>query len=477
MATALIDFGCNLDNSSDELSGAAPVSFNVVKEPRGALVKRPGLVASDLAFSGVVDSDGIIGVYRTNSGVNYCVANSSGGYRKIYRVGTTGAIEIGSTNNERLAGNLRPTFAETEALLVIAGGGRMQEVELSSDPSANFELDAPLASHVVANSLRLVANNTQSDLTKVSFSDISQGTLDLSGHRDWTVAIDGPGFFTAEARPDNVVAIGESTNEIFVWGQTNLEVFAPDSTFVFSRAASREVGCLAPYSVVKGESEWYWLDHLRRFVVSDGRSLGFIGEQIEDDLESVGSPETCFGYRVNNKFLDAFVWTFPDDNVTLAYQKGIGWSKWSTGLVNQLGVNCAHLTRDGGTTLVGTSDGKILEFSLDSFADDGTEFTAWCDSGFNDRGSDNLKTCKAVHLTVRRLDDSTSPEATLQYRDDLGPWSRPLFVRLGNTSAREPTISFRGLGTYRRRQWRWTFGNSSRMALVRATEEFSVGSL
>jgi hypothetical protein len=225
---------------------------------------------------------------------------------------------------------------------------------------------------------------------------------------------------------------------------------------------------------VKVETNWYWLDHLTRIVQSDGRQVTDVSQAISSELETLSTPSDCFGWRCSTAFLDAVCFTFPTDGVTYAYQQGAGWSKWGSGLVAPLDVTCSHLTRDGGVTLVGNSTGNVLEMSLDSFDDNGTAFTAHTESGFLDRGTDSVKQCKALYLTLRHP-GTGEPEAFIQYRDDFGAWSDPLVVRLGDTPSREATIVLRGLGAYRRRQWKFSWGASSRLALVRALEDFDGG--
>jgi hypothetical protein len=70
---------------------------------------------------------------------------------------------------------------------------------------------------------------------------------------------------------------------------------------------------------------------------------------------------------------------------------------------------------------------------------------------------------------------TTEPVASLQWRDDEGPWQAPIKVSLGKSGDRETVVDLRGLGVYRTRSWRFSFhGTAQDLVLARATEEFEL---
>ncbi len=524
-----IPFTSALETSSEEISGASPECFNVVLDRRGLLRKRPGLAAyTGVAPSTAVDANGILGLYLTQDrvahtsgtsqvsgthpGVLYAVGatiNAADGAgnrgRNVYRIvgGVATLVGIGTVAQNRLSTPLaiatirfpRPIFAETEALLVIAGGAEIGKIDIRPETfsAPNFTTNAdyhemsflggcpPLASHVLTNSSRILANDTQLDQTKVRFSDISQGIVDFSGHESWDPSPGAAGFFTAEARSDYVVACAENTNDIFCFGTTSLQLFAPDSSVTFAPSITREAGCLAPYSVIKVDDKYMFVDHLTRVVSSDGRQWDDMSGPIQSTLDGLTTPEDAYAYRVSDSFVDCVVFRFEGDAETLVMQKGIGWGRWAlwvpaTSSFTRFPVLSHVLRSDGGLNVVGLDDGTIRTLSLDNETDLGVPIVAHVSTGFLDHGTDNLKESLAVRLTFKRTPTlSAGVSCYLEWRDDLSSEWTVIELDLGvDDGDLNPVVTLRSLGVYRRRQWRFRFADSAGLFLVKATEEFEV---
>jgi hypothetical protein len=477
-----IKFGPLQNSSNEELGGASPYANNVIVDDNGVVSKRPGISTYSVAPSSVVDSNGIVGLYTANNGQLFAVGNNVNS-RTIYKVANGSASAVFGTGTDKLIGLQRPTFTETEVFLITTAGSAIQKVNLTTFDSSRLGGDPPLASHVTSNSSRLLANDVLVDKTKVRFSGISQGTVDTSGHETWSLGNDDDGgFFTAEARPDNVVAIAENTNEIFVWGVDNVQVFVPDSSLIFAPAATRESGCLAPYSIIKKDQDFFWLDQHRRIIYSDGRSFNNIEKPIKKQLDALSNPSDCFGYRVLVGDTEVFCWSFITDQITFAYQVGAGWGQWSgwdstQSNFTKLNVLSSHLTRNGGVNVVGTFDGKIGKFDLDTPSDLGELIVSQTATGFIDRGTDNRKLCKSVKIAMRRGSESVSSLGRLEWRDDTGNWNGPIYVDTGSTGDYRVVKEIRSLGVYNRRQWKFTFSDSANLSLVKVTEDFEVLSI
>lgn len=523
-----IPFAPLLETSSEEISGASPEAFNVISDARGVLRKRPGLAAyTGVAPATAVDAAGVLGLYLTQDqvahttgtdqvsgthpGVLYAVGatvNASGGGhnrgRNVYRIvgGVATLVGTGVVDEDRLSTPAaiattrfpRPVFAETEALLIIAGGAEIGKIDIRAEtfsapnftnPNPDYHEMSflggcpPMASHVFVNSSRVCANDTQLDRTKVRFSDISQGIVDFSGHETWAPSPGAAGFFTAEARSDSIVACAENTNDIFTFGTTSLQLFAPDSSNTFAPSITREAGCLATYSPVKVDDKYVWLDHMTRAVSSDGRQWDDVGGPVQATFDELDNPEECYCYRYNESFADCVIFRFQTDQETLVMQPSVGWSRWAlysatTGTFTMFPVLCHLLRQDGGLNVVGLEDGTIRTLSLNNTTDLGAAIVAHVSTGFIDRGSDNRKQSVSVHMTFKRTSElSAGVVAYLEFRDDLSDEWTILEIDLGvEDGDLNPTVTFRSLGVYRRRQWRFRFADSAGLFLVRATEQF-----
>ena len=488
MPTDSIPFANLQESGYEELAGASPIAMNVVVDGKGSVMRRPGIQAYSGAPSTVIDAHGISGVYITVKGDLFAVGGS-GAERPIYHVTASGATALGGgISPSGLRGTLRPTFAETELLLVIAGGDAVEKVVL---PTAHFSLSSsrlngtptPTASHIIANNLRLLANDVVTDRTKVRFSDVAGGDTDFSGNEVWSLGgVGTSGFFTAEANPDPVVGLFNVQNEVMVFGSTTTQVFLPDPQLVYAPSAIIEDGMGAPYSFIRSDRQVYWVDQRRRVVLSDRRGFDTISDGIQRTLESMSTVSDCFGYRITSGFLDVPVFSFPTDGRTFVYQDKVGWGQWSgwndsTNNWSPFLVTCSADPPDESIHVVGTSDGRIGELSLDANTDFGTRINAYVVTGYIDRGTNNLKHCQCVRFALRRGTTSSTPgpQALIYFRDRPGAWSDPIPLDIGSSGDTEVTLSFYSLGVYRRRQWKFVFSDTSvALALVSATEDYTV---
>lgn len=478
-STEVIPFFNGQQSSWSELSGAAPAVHNVVVDGRGTLRRRPAIVAYGEAPTTAIDSDGVIGLHGTNGGKLYAVGGSAS-VRKMYRIANGSAVQLGGTATEFLLGNERPTFAETEALLVVAGGDAPQKILLDTHASSRLGGSPPNATHVVINRLRLSANDASVDRSKVRYSDIAQGSV-YSGHESWTFGGIGiSGFYSAEARSDPVVAIGETTDEVFVFGQTSVQVFAADPSIVYAPVSTREYGCSAPYSVVRFDERFAWIDHRKRFIISDGRSQEDITQGLEKTIQAM-TVSDAFGFRVYSDFVDALVWVFPSEGRTFAWQRGIGWDQWQG--FDQTSNNwkalpiTAHARRpDDGTEVVGLSDGRVAKLAMDEAEDLGEPVLAYVESGFQDRNTALRKHCLHVRITLERGNTTASSEPLgwLSWADSQGAWVGRRAIGFGLAGDRRPVVELDSLGVYRTRNWRFEFSGAANLALVRIEEEFEV---
>lgn len=479
MTEAPIPFGNREASGQAELAGASPISFNVLTDAAGAVHRRPGLAARSGFISTSIDSDGIIGVYVTADGS--CYAVSGGWLRSIYKVsaGATNLSLVGGYS--LLEGTERPMFAETEALLVVASGLQMQKVILSSGASSRLKdtaspSDHPKATHVVAHSSRLVAND--SDYPGfVRFSDQAAGSS-YAGHEYWLLAgIGTSGYVSADARPDPILAIWDNTNEVFVFQSRTLQVFNPDAIAGYAPVATRQVGCGAAYSVIPFDQAFCWMDDQRRFVLSDGRSFQVLSDPIAQTLRDLTTVSDCFGYRFNEGYADVMVWTFPTEGLTFAYQQGVGWSRWAgwDGNWSAFPVTAHQTTTE--SNIVGLSDGRIAELKNSNLTDYDDPIRAYVESGFQNHGTSARKKCQSVRITLKRgkTSGSTAPVGWLGWRDRPGVTSGRIPVSLGASGDTEAVVPFYSLGMpYRTRSWFFEFSGTDELVLANAIENFQV---
>lgn len=484
MPSEPIPFLNRLASGHEELAGASPQAMNVAVDDAGCVTRRPGIAPTTWGDGSALNANRISGIYLlSNVMMGYAVAES-GAERGIYRITPGGQSLLGATAPAGLRGAGRPVFAETELLLVAAGGDSVEKILTTSGGFDSDRLGGspPVASHVIANNTRLLANDMTVDRTKIRYSDTALGDTSYAGHEVWDLGgVGTSGYFTAEARPDDVVALGENTNSVFVFGRGTVQVYLPDPQLIYAPTTTLEVGMSAPYSAIKVDGAFAWLDDKRRFVQSDGRGFQVISDPIQRALEAIAFVEDCFGMRVTIGHVEAMVWVFPSSGVTFALQKGGGWGQWSgwsdsTNNWAPLIVGAGALDPRDGTTVVGTTSGRLGEFSIDVATDLGTRINASIITGFLNHKTDARKACHCVRLSLRRGEAGMTPgpHGWLRWRDQPGGWTGEIPVDLGASGDRETVLSFYGLGIYRRRQWQFEFSGTENLVFVDATEEFSV---
>lgn len=469
-----IPFTNRQQSGFEPLAGATVVAMNVIVDGAGAVSRRPGIRAYSEAPDAVVDALGIQGLHATTEGMLLALSNGPG--RNLYEISGGSKRLVGAL----LPGASRPIFAEAEMFTAIAGGREIIKYEKSSRSASLLGGTPPLASHVIAHNSRLLANDPLTNSSAIRYSDTFFGTVSYSGAEYWGFAAPA-GYFTAEARPDAVVALHENTNNVFAFGAGTTQVYGADPDFVYVPEATREYGCGAPYSVIKQDQAFIWLDQFGRFILSDGRSYKVISDEIFNSIERISYRADCFGYRVLRGNCDCLVWTFPTAGQTFVYQSGSGWGQWSgwdDARANWVpfGVTAHHLRQDTDVNVVGTADGYIGELTTEAVTDLGEPIRAYIETGYVSRGTDQKKHCQCVRMTFRRgtATGAEGPHGWLSWRDSPGAWEPAIPVDLGGSTDTHPVLEFRSLGTYRRRQWRFEFVGTDDFVLVSASEDFQV---
>ena len=470
------------ESGYEELAGASPLAMNVVIDGAGGVRRRPGIKAPTNLVATAVDSNGLDAIYTAENGSTYAVGAVAGSKRIVYLVtaGGSTALSDATAADTYLRGTKRPVLAETAVLLCITAGSEVSKVTKATNVVDKLGGPPPECTHIVANASRLIANPS-SDPEQFWYSATQVGDPGGSsnGNEDWTTVLT-TGVVTASARPDPILAIHESINELFIFGRSTLQVYAPDSAAVYAPLPTNEFGVAAPYSVIRRDQWFSWLDNQRRFIVSDGRSLQEVGDAIKLDIDKMTTVDDCWGFRVNRGPVDCLVWKFPTDGRTYCFQEGLWsqWSGWDTGTGNwkPFMATCFHHNNITSQDLVGTTSGKIGQLDFGTETDLGEPIQAKIRTGFINHGSERRKHCQCLYVTLRRgmtvSGSSKSAHIWIEWRDEVdGKWNR-IPLELGVSGDRTVVVPLTSLGTYRRRQWQFTYTGSESIALVKAEEKY-----
>jgi|SRR6185369_259727 len=376
-----------------------------------------------------------------------------------------------ATAATKLDGGLRPVFAEDGLRVVIVGGGAIQQwqgVGLSSRLGGG-----PAATHIAAIGARFVANNTSAS-QEFDWSNIGDGS-----HATW----DALAFSNADARPDPVVGIFENLRELHVFGSSTDQIYSvgSDPLNPFDFVAATNVGLAAPYSVVRLDQAFAFLDDKRRFVISDGRTETFISHQLDKDLRQLATVSDCWGYREDFEQFANIVWTFPVGGKTYVFDTAKStWSErryYSNPFQLNMPQGCHVFWPALNLHLIGSTTAADVLYRLSSASRDDLGGPMVCEryTGWQDCGTLGYKRDGWLDVTVRR---GTVPlgsiESALEVRcrDDGGPWSDFEFIRLGQPGDSDQQIRIRLGGCFYRRQYHFRYSGTDDFALVSAEQDF-----
>lgn len=433
--------------SVEAMLGGAPYAHNVVFDPAGAIRCRPALASPVTAPSAALSSKEITGIYITNDDTILAIDAS----RRIYRsegLDFEPLSNVGDTASY-LAGKARPSFAEAESIVAICAGLDIQAYEKATGNTYRLSPDAPHATSVAAISSRLIANSADSR----SQFFFSEPVANLAVPSVWPA----DNFITAEARPDPIVALGESTNELWVWGKTSCQIFVPDAANIFVPVRTTEAGLRSASSVVKVDQTFFWLDHDKRFVSGAASGFDTISTEVQGLIDNLSDPDSCWGVHLRQGTTDGILWTFPTDGVSLFHQQGFGWTTWFASTqsgARALPISCAAQRRSKKVMVVGTKDGRLLELSNSSSSDFGYErINARVSAGMRSHGGRVM--CHRVEVVMRRTSPSSTREDVgfIRFRDSLGQGYRSLPISMPPEAKDSHSVVFRGLGSYDAREW------------------------
>lgn len=478
MPTEAIRFVNDQRTGDQALAGASPLAINVIVDGVGAVRRRPGAVRPRASNGTNVSAFGgeMTGLFSFED-LLVIVHDTSGwtsGSQQISTLSSETLLDLNSSSTTGLPE--RPTAAETQFRLVLAGGLAPVQVAATTGAISALGGSPSDASQVAALASRVVLNDLTSSTTagRIRYSGVGN-----TGNETWSAL----GFASAEARPDAVVALRENSNELFVFGETTLQIFTPDAQFVLVPQRAINRGCSAAHSVVRVDEEFAWLDERRQFVVSDGRAMEVISDPMASVFDAMETVDDCWGFRWEADQFDVLVWTFPTDGRTFAYQKGAGWSQWTSWSPESghsaLGFKAHHYSASSNRHFVGiprAAGGSYLaELSTSEYADQDDDIKAEVTTGFINHGTDAVKFTDALHLTFKRGQTSTEPQVLLSWRDNLGAFGAPRRISLGTTGDYVSMVTLRSLGGYRRRQWKLEFTGDAEFVLASVTEDYTVG--
>jgi hypothetical protein len=324
------------------------------------------------------------------------------------------------------------------------------------------------------------------------FNKRNTGQFQITGLYDTT--IDALNFATAEGAPDLLVSLLIDHREVWLFGETSVELFynSGNTDFPITRVdgAFMEHGCAAAFSVAKLDNSVFWLsaDNSGKGIIY--RATGYTPEPISTEAVSyaIGQMERiddAIAYAYQQEGHSFYVITFPTAQQTWAYDTKTNlWHERAyrapaDGSLGRHRANC-HMEFAGHTIVGDYENGNLYIMDLDTFSDNGAVIPRIrsCPHISNDYLMQFFHSLQidfeaGVGLTSGLGGD---PKALLEWSDDGGhSWKGQYTVSIGKKGERRARAVWRRLGRSRDRVFRVTVTDPVKVAILGASVDYSLG--
>jgi hypothetical protein len=279
-------------------------------------------------------------------------------------------------------------------------------------------------------------------------------------------SVDPLDFASAEGSPDDLVTLIVDHREVWLFGQTSVEVWynagLPDFPLARIQGAFNEIGCQAPYSVAKLDNALFWLGKDARGNGIVYRSKGYTGERVsthavEWQIQQYSTLADAVAYTYQQDGHAFYVLNFPTANTTWVFDVSTGvWHEragWEgnnfTRHLGQCQMNFANEIVIGDYV-----SGTLYAYDMNVYSEAG-QVQKWLRSwralptGQNDlkrtaQHSLQLDCESGVGLVTGQGND---PQVMLRWSDDGGhTWSNEHWKSMGQTGHYGQRVIWRRLG-------------------------------
>lgn len=445
----------------DSLSPAASSVINWEEDEAGIARPRPRLVSYSVTNIG---SSPVIGLEHWK---NYIVTVHEDRTIRVINDAVPDFAQVVSSasSSTMLEGTKRPTFAQGDQHIYIAGGGRLQRWN-SSLPYTELVTASPNCTHVAAMGQYLITNDV-SEPGNFRWSDIGEGDWGT-----WPAA----NATNADARPDEVLAVFENTQRLYVYGSDTLQVYAlgSDPSLPFDSVTAVNTGLLAPYAAYRMDETFAFADHRRRVVTGDGITNEAISTAIEKDIRDLSTVSDCWMYREEVGQHSRLVVRFPTERRTFVYSlKGQKWSerKYYSNSFNtaDFPINAyAYRPRDN-AHIVGLSTSGLAKLTNDVGSELSGPLVCERTTGWNDFGTPSIKRGGMLRFTLRRGTAATNATpGMLEWRQqpEDGPWSQWEQIDLGEPHEYEHVVKVMASAIFQRMRFGFRFSSTDDFSLA-----------
>ena len=305
--------------------------------------------------------------------------------------------------------------------------------------------------------------------------------------------IDGLDFATAEGLPDNLVTTIVDHRELWLLGETSIEVYinTGDPDFAFSRiqGAFLEIGCAAKFSVAKADNSIMWLASDDRGYGTIQRASGYSSQRVsnhavENAINNYVTIDDAIAWTYSSRGHTFYVISFPTARASWCMDAATG--RWherlyreSDGTMTQHRGQCQMNLAN--TILVGDyQNGKVYALDDETYSDDGAAIIRL-------RASPHLSAdLRQQFFSMLEVDfqrgvglvtgQGSDPVALLRWSDDGGfTWSNQLTATMGRMGEYKARARWRRLGRARDRVWEVSVSDPVKVVMIGAHLNARVG--
>jgi hypothetical protein len=389
-------------------------------EKQVAIISRPGLVSSYTVGSGPIN--GIFAKPGTFSGDRFAISSTA-----LYRA---------TTSKGTVTGTGAASFAGSAGELLVTRGATLHSYNGTNFAGSGF------------------TGSVSNNVTAVCFIGSLFVALEAgSGRFFWSAALDGRtwdvlDFATAEREPDNLLDVAPLGDNLWLFGQQSVEVWAhtgaSDAPFTPLENVAFDKGIMATGCVCHADNSLFFIGS-NRSVYRIAEVPQKISDNSIDERILASTTASLFSFQLEGH---EFVCVRLDDE-TLAYDcSTLEWCEFQSAQGNWF-ANCA-VTVDDTTYLGSDADGQVFNFG--GWDDDGSEL----ERRFTGAAPLNAPTpINAVKLwantgTTAVLDGQGSdPVVEMRSSDDAGEsWGEWDADTLGATGEYRTVPEWRALGMF-----------------------------
>ena len=312
------------------------------------------------------------------------------------------------------------------------------------------------------------------------FSQPSTGRFFLSAINDGS-DYDSLDYATAEGDPDNTVAVISDHRELWVFGETSVEVWTNtgDASFPFERlpGAFLERGCGGAFTVAKTDNTVLWLGNDKVVYRADGYvPIRVSTHAIEYAISAYTSAPRAWTYSQEGHSF--YILSYDEGTWVLDLSTGFWHERESDGLTRWR-ASCGAYGYS--KNLVGDySNGKIYELDLDYYSDDGGSISRQAVSPpIHAEGMRAFMSRFEVEFeagTGLVSGQGVDPQAMLQWSDDGGrTWSNEHWRDMGLIGQYNARTVWNRLGSFRQRFVRLTISDPIKVVIIAANTNITGG--